>query len=584
MGVVGNMTIGGTTPFNGSIVNTAIAIRIGNMPLSADSFSMAPRCGRQTDSSVLSLHGAFFAASRTGGSGSGARSAQGPRRPTPPSGGGSGDDPRLKKHLKTILDRTSTPEKELDLLEDAITGGEDGFRWMEMVRRAVAGESEFYDVFARPLARKLFEMTRMVLIPQSDNFTSEQRTPWGGTLIPKMKKGLGSFKKGLVVGESWEISGHPKFPNRFALSYAGKKTTIEIRQLEAMFSNNLYGGLAPANEMRSMSFLVKLLNSGGWEEYKGELGVILTELDEKREAVGLRKELGLHTSLLELAGRNNDEIHQGILTIENRVNGDYPKIAELRALHRRMLARNLSVQVHPGSGFEGLAPGEHSKTEAWIILGAEDGAGIYLGLKDGVTRKEFSSALKEGKDVTGFLNFVRVAEDDVFFIPAGTIHAIGAGVLLAEPQETSETTYRVFDYGRVDAKGRPRELHVDQAIAVTDWNGPRGAKAVSAFRRMPEVSASAGENAQIIERLLDEDVFQASRLLFARKDERFEGEGGGFVAYTVTEGAVSVVREGARSPQGEFVRGQSFMIPAAMGGYQITSRTKRAVLIETSAR
>ncbi len=583
MALVGNMTIGGMTPFKGSIVNTSITIRVGNMPLSADSFFMAPCCGMQAEPSGLSVHGGFFAASRTGGSGSGARSAQGPRRPTPPSGGGgSGGDPKLKGHFKTILERTSTPEKELDLLEDAITGGEDGFRWMEMVRRAVAGDADFSELMARPLARKLFDMTRSVLAPLPDNFTSEERTPWGGTLIPRMKKGLGKWGKDLVVGESWEISGHPKFPNRFALSYAGKRTTIEIRQLEAMFSNNLYGGFAPANEVISMPFLVKLLNSGGWEEYKGELAVILTELDEKKEAAGLRKQLGLHASLVELVGRNNDEIHQGILNIENRADGDYPEIAELRALHRHMLTKNLSVQVHPDSDFKGLKPGEHSKTEAWIIIGAEDGAGIYLGLKEGVTKEQFAAALNSGDDVTRFHNFVPVYADDVFFIPAGTIHAIGAGVILVEPQETSETTYRVFDYGRLDDKGRPRQLHVEQAIAATIWDGPRGQDAISKLRRMPETVPSSGENAQIVERLFDEDFARSERLTLT-KDEVFSGEGGAFRGYMVIDGGVSVIKGKDNSIQGEFMRGQSFIVPAAMGDFIIKNSSNRAVLIETSA-
>lgn len=573
---------GGSVPFSGRMTEgTANPIRVIDMQIPSDQFSVILSCGRQTGRPWSAPCVGYAGATRFCAGNSGTDRTSRSRCSPPPSGGGSGGDPKLKKHLEAILGRTSTPAKELDLLEDAITGGEDGFRWMEMVRRAAAGDFEYSELLKRPLAGKLRSMTSQVLVPDSGNFTSEERTPWGGKLIPSvMKAGLGNWGKDLVVGESWEISGHPKFPNTFKLEYAGKRTTVEIRQLEAMFSNNLYGGFAPANEVRSMPFLVKLLNSGGWEEYKGELAVILTELDGKKEAVGLRKQLGLHASLVELVGRNNDEIHQGILNIENRADGDYPEIAKLRALHRRMLARNLSVQVHPDSDFKGLKPGEHSKTEAWIIIGAEKGAGIYLGLEKGVTKEQFAAALNSGDDVTRFLNFVPVYADDVFFIPAGTIHAIGAGVILVEPQETSETTYRVFDYGRLDDKGRPRQLHVDQAIAATIWDGPRGQDAISKLRRKPKTVPSSGENAQIVERLFDEDFARSERLTLTR-DEVFLGEGGVFRGYEVIEGSVSLIKD--KSIQGEFRRGQSFIVPAAMGDFIIKNSSNRAVLIETSA-
>ncbi|MBN1282375.1 MAG: hypothetical protein JXA24_01205 [Proteobacteria bacterium] len=550
------------------------------MDPSFDSFSAVARCGRESEFSASTIC-AISAFARFGG-GSGAGSVSGGGRGSPPSGGGSGDDARLRKRFPALLDRTATPEKELDLLEDAITGGEDGFSWMEMVRRAAAGEPYYASLMGRPLAKKLFEMTRGVLVPSPDNFTPEERTPWGGTIIPQMKMGLRIWAKGLVVGESWEISGHPRFPNSFAVEYAGKRTTVEVAQLAAMFSRNLYGPLAPSNEITSMPFLVKLLNSGSWSEYIPEFMKILGELDDMPKSGAWRGAVGATSSLQELGGRNYDDIHQGMLALEREIKGDIPQAAELRDLHRRMLAKNLSVQVHPRSGFKGMAPGEHSKTEAWIIVDAEEGAGLYLGLKEGVTKERFAAALNSGDDVTRFLNFVPVCAGDVFFIPAGTIHAIGAGVLLVEPQETSETTYRVFDYGRVDDMGRPRQLHVDQAMAATIWDGPRGPAAVSALRRMPEPVASSGDNVQMAERLFDEPFARGERLRMTR-GEVFEGEGGVFRGYTVIEGAVSVVRKSDSTLQGEFRKGQSFMVPAAMGDFAIRGLSGRNVMIETSA-
>jgi len=495
--------------------------------------------------------------------------------------GGAGSPPRADDP-KRFLERTATPDGELKLLEDAMAIDEEGVHWMEMVRKGIAGDAAYAELIDRPLVKLLRRMTVGIMAPEPDNFTSEERTPWGGTLIAStMKRGLGRWKPGLVVGESWEISGHPKFPNEFEFDYAGQRAAIDMGTLRAMFSKNLFGKSAAKNEMTEMPFLVKLLNSGGWEHYSAELIAILSELDEREGADAWRKAVGAQTSLMELGGRNYDQIHQGISKLEKVVEGDYPEMAHLERLHREMLAKNLSVQVHPTSDYEGLKEGEHSKTEAWIIVGAEKGAGIYLGLKDGVTKDEFEKTLESGGDVTKYLNFVPVEAGDVFFIPAGTIHAIGAGVMLVEPQETSETTYRVYDYGRTDDRGNPRQLHVRQAIAVTEWDGPRGGELVAALRRTPRARAIDLAAGAVVEDLVDERLFRASRLTFG-EGAVHEAVSEGIRGYTVLEGSVEVLAEDGLSESVEFLRGQSFIVPDATGRYTIRGTSQKSILIETS--
>jgi mannose-6-phosphate isomerase len=127
--------------------------------------------------------------------------------------------------------------------------------------------------------------------------------------------------------------------------------------------------------------------------------------------------------------------------------------------------QTLSVQVHPDEqACQRLGGGARPKTEAWYILQAEPGAKLYLGLNEGVTPEAFKEALGAGT-VEPLLKAVSVKPGDFVYLPSGTLHAIGAGIVLAEIQQSSDTTYRVFDWNRVGLDGKPRQLHVDEALA-----------------------------------------------------------------------------------------------------------------------
>ena len=128
-------------------------------------------------------------------------------------------------------------------------------------------------------------------------------------------------------------------------------------------------------------------------------------------------------------------------------------------------AQPLSVQVHPDDDYAGRVENSKGKTELWYILDHVPDAFIYLGFKKEITHCEFEKAI-ENNTLLEILNKIKVHKGDSFFIPAGTVHSIGAGITLAEIQENSNITYRVYDYGRVDADGRPRELHTAKALEV----------------------------------------------------------------------------------------------------------------------
>ncbi|MBR1764071.1 MAG: class I mannose-6-phosphate isomerase [Ruminococcus sp.] len=127
---------------------------------------------------------------------------------------------------------------------------------------------------------------------------------------------------------------------------------------------------------------------------------------------------------------------------------------------------NLSVQVHPDNEYGLRVEGEYGKTEMWYVVDCDEGAELLYGFKHEISKEEFAERIKNNTllEVT---NNVPVHKGDVFFIKSGTLHAIGKGILIAEIQQNSNTTYRIYDYGRVGKDGKPRELHVEKALDVT---------------------------------------------------------------------------------------------------------------------
>ena len=134
-------------------------------------------------------------------------------------------------------------------------------------------------------------------------------------------------------------------------------------------------------------------------------------------------------------------------------------------------AQNLSVQVHPDDAFARREEGDNGKTEMWYVIGAEEGAGIYCGFRKDTDKDAFLAKVQDGS-VQELLNFIPVKAGDCFLIEAGTVHAIGAGCLICEVQQSSNVTYRVYDYGRL-VNGKPRQLHLDKAMRVINFSAFR---------------------------------------------------------------------------------------------------------------
>jgi len=158
----------------------------------------------------------------------------------------------------------------------------------------------------------------------------------------------------------------------------------------------------------------------------------------------------------------------------------------------------LSVQVHPDDAYAARAEHKMGKTEAWHILSAAPGAELVYGIRSGVTRAQLLEASQRGAAVEGLLRRVKVKAGETYYIPAGTVHAIGGGIVLYEIQQSSDVTYRFYDWGRRDRDGKPRELHLQKALDVARLDFSSGAA--------PEKAIAPGR-----QQLLDQEYFGLER-------------------------------------------------------------------------
>ncbi len=154
-------------------------------------------------------------------------------------------------------------------------------------------------------------------------------------------------------------------------------------------------------------------------------------------------------------------VRYGAQLTGTQITGEFPLLLKLLDAKQA-----LSVQVHPDDAYAQAHENKLGKTEAWIILAAEPGAQLVYGLRPGVTRDMLRQAFETEAPLEPLLRFVPVQAGDVFYIPAGMVHAIGGGILLYEIQQSSDVTYRFYDWNRTDAQGNKRPLHIRQALDV----------------------------------------------------------------------------------------------------------------------
>ena len=210
---------------------------------------------------------------------------------------------------------------------------------------------------------------------------------------------------------------------------------------------------------------------------------------------------------------------------------------------------DLSFQVHPSDEYALKNEGEYGKTEMWYILDCEDGASLYYGFKRDITKDELKAAIKSGT-LTDLLNRVPVHSGDVFFIPSGTVHAIGAGILICEIQQNSNTTYRVYDYDRKDKNGQTRPLHIEKALEVSDLKKTGPAKP-------PKKGSDV---------VLAKCEYFTVRKITANGDHEIDISKSSFHSLIAVKGAGSLEINGETV---NFIKGDSIFIPAQDGKYRV---------------
>ncbi|MFO7535734.1 MAG: type I phosphomannose isomerase catalytic subunit [Kiritimatiellia bacterium] len=231
-------------------------------------------------------------------------------------------------------------------------------------------------------------------------------------------------------------------------------------------------------------------------------------------------------------------------------------------------ADKLSVQVHPDDE-SARRHGGQAKTECWYILDAAPGASVWAGLQPGVTPESFRRALETGT-VAELLQKVPVARGDLLFIPGGLVHAVGAGCLILEVQQNSNTTYRVFDWNRTGTDGKPRELHVEEALRVIRWREPGAALTA------PGGNAGTGNN-----RLRDRLACTYFRLeeLTLREPLPVRHDGASFHALFVIRGDVRIRGAGFEriAPAGG-----TTLLPAILKAYELAPVGAESVVMRVS--
>ncbi|MBL8745424.1 MAG: class I mannose-6-phosphate isomerase [Phycisphaerae bacterium] len=213
---------------------------------------------------------------------------------------------------------------------------------------------------------------------------------------------------------------------------------------------------------------------------------------------------------------------------------------------------NLSVQVHPSPAYAASHPGAHLKTESWYVLDAEPGSVIYKGIKQGVTREQFASHLREGDACVNDLIAVPVRRGDFHHLPSGTCHALGAGVMVAEVQTPSDTTFRVYDWGRTG-----RAMHLQQALECIHFGPP------------PRLAAVRAEDAPRCQ-LVETDFYTVAELNHQGGSEHAIENlpafpSGGPMVWMVLKGQGRIEAVDGSFRPVEFGAGTTILFPAAMG-------------------
>ena len=233
-------------------------------------------------------------------------------------------------------------------------------------------------------------------------------------------------------------------------------------------------------------------------------------------------------------------------------------------------SKDLSIQVHPNDALAQERHGKFGKTEMWYIIDAEPGAALYAGFSREISKEEYQQRVADGT-ITEVLARHEVHPGDVFFIPAGRVHAICGGILLAEVQQSSDVTYRIFDYNRPGLDGKPRELHTQLALDAIDYSVA------------PEYRTYYGNCTDKAEQVIDTPYFDVRVMDLEKPLHRNLVKYDSFVISMCIKGSCRIRLRHYEGPEQEIIlrAGHSCLIPATLADYDVTPLEHGTRLLDT---
>jgi len=286
------------------------------------------------------------------------------------------------------------------------------------------------------------------------------------------------------------------------------------------------------------------------------------KIGESWELSGLQDDISLVTNGF-LEGNNLEEIaevYMGDLVGEKifeKFGREFPLLIKLIDAND-----DLSIQVHPPDELSRERHHAYGKTEMWYVLEADNDAKIYTGFRQQMTKEEFRSSLEKG-DIAEKLNIEKPLPGDVFFLPAGRVHAIGRGVVLAEIQQTSDITYRIWDWNRNGLDGKPRELHTELSVDAIDYKNYDSYKT----RIEPEQNGTVN--------LADCDYFTCNLIELDRSLSKDYSLTDSFIVYICASGEASIEWEDGKTL---ITKGETLLIPAIMDNLVVRPLTPVKIL------
>lgn len=306
----------------------------------------------------------------------------------------------------------------------------------------------------------------------------------------------------------------------------------------------------------------------GGNKIKSVLGIDFAPLPNCGEAWALSGVEGNQTEITNgfLAGNDLNElveIYMGDLVgdaVYERFGNEFPILVKFIDA-----ADYLSIQVHPDDALAAKRNIGYGKSEMWYIIDADKGAELISGFNRKADRETYLRSLND-KTLRNILNFEKVSKGDVFYMPAGRVHALGPGIFLAEIQQTSDTTYRIYDWDRVDEKGKARELHIEEALDAIDFNVYNDYKT----DYQPKDNGSAN--------LLTSQYFTTNLIRLDKALAKDYSELDSFVIYVCVEGAVTLIHSGETESQIRLAKGEAMLIPASISRIDLVPDTFTEIL------